>query len=200
MIEVSSAGHTFRGRRGTVEALADVTLSVARGEFVTLIGRSGCGKSTLLSMIAGLLAPTAGSISLDGVPVVEPRRDVAMVFQQPALLPWRTVEANVMLPAEISGVSSLQSRAAELLDTMGLLAFRKRLYEMVRNRSGHVEERLTVGDRVVVLARLEPGQTGRVEYRGSSWQARNDGNSPIEAGREAVISQVDGLTLHVAAE
>ena len=87
-----------------------------------------------------------------------------------------------------------------VLAVAAMLAFRRRLYEMVRNRSGHVEERLTVGDRVVVPARLEPGQNGRVEYRGSSWQARNAGASPIEAGREAVISQVDGLTLHVKAE
>jgi NitT/TauT family transport system ATP-binding protein len=128
MIEVSSAGRTFAGRRGTVEALADVTLSVAGGEFLTLIGRSGCGKSTLLSMIAGLLAPTTGEISIDGMPVTEPRRDVAMVFQQPALLPWRSVEANVMLPAEIFGNrSSVQERADHLLETTGLRAFRKRL-------------------------------------------------------------------------
>ena len=81
-----------------------------------------------------------------------------------------------------------------------MLAFRKRVYEMVRGSAGHVEERLTVGDRVVVSARLEPGQSGRVEYRGSNWTARNTGSQVIEAGREAVIAQVDGLTLHVTAE
>jgi len=81
-----------------------------------------------------------------------------------------------------------------------MLACRRRLYEMVRNRSGHVEERLTVGDRVMVPARLEPGQSGRVEYRGSSWTARNTGDSAIDAGREAVIAEVSGLTLHVRAE
>lgn len=81
-----------------------------------------------------------------------------------------------------------------------MVAFRRRLYEMVRNRSGHVEERLTVGDRVMVPARLEPGQSGRVEYRGSSWTARNTGDSAIDAGREAVIAEVSGLTLHVRAE
>lgn len=81
-----------------------------------------------------------------------------------------------------------------------MLAFRRRLYEMVRNRSGHVEERLTVGDRVMVPARLEPGQSGRVEYRGSSWTARNTGVIAIDAGREAVIAEVSGLTLHVRAE
>jgi membrane protein implicated in regulation of membrane protease activity len=86
------------------------------------------------------------------------------------------------------------------LAIVAMLTFRRRLYELVRKRSGHVEERLTVGDRVLVSARLEPGQSGRVEYRGSSWTARNDGTLPIEAGREAVIERVDGLTLHVKAE
>lgn len=86
------------------------------------------------------------------------------------------------------------------LAVAAMLAFRRRLYEMVRNRSGHVEERLTVGDRVLVPARLEPGQSGRVEYRGSSWTARNTGDSAIDAGREAVIAEVSGLTLHVRAE
>jgi membrane protein implicated in regulation of membrane protease activity len=86
------------------------------------------------------------------------------------------------------------------LAVVAMVAFRRRLYELVRNRSGHVEERLTVGDRVRIEARLEPGASGRVEYRGSSWSARNEGDSAIEAGREAVIARVDGLTLHVKPE
>ncbi|MEX0734848.1 MAG: NfeD family protein [Steroidobacteraceae bacterium] len=87
-----------------------------------------------------------------------------------------------------------------VLAIVAMLAFRRRLYEMVRNRRGKVDERLTVGDRVVIPSRLEPGQSGRVEYRGSSWTARNVGSAAVEAGREAVIAQVDGLTLHVKAE
>jgi inner membrane protein len=87
-----------------------------------------------------------------------------------------------------------------VLAVAAMLAFRRRLYEMVRNRSGRVDERLTVGDRVTIGSRLEPGQTGRVEYRGSSWTARNAGTAPIEAGHEAVIAEVDGLTLFVKAE
>ncbi len=83
---------------------------------------------------------------------------------------------------------------------VAMLGFRRRLYEMVRNRGGHVDERLTVGDRVVIASRLDPGQSGRVEYRGSNWTARNTGASAIEAGSEAVIAAVDGLTLHVKAE
>jgi membrane protein implicated in regulation of membrane protease activity len=86
------------------------------------------------------------------------------------------------------------------LAIVAMIAFRKRLYDVVRNRGGHVDERLTVGDRVVIASRLEPDQSGRVEYRGSNWTARNTGSEPIEAGREAVITSVDGLTLHVKAE
>ena len=86
------------------------------------------------------------------------------------------------------------------LAIVAMLAFRRRLYEMLRGAVGQVDERLTVGDRVVIAARLEPGQSSRVEYRGSSWTARNTGSLAIEAGREAVIAAVDGLTLHVKSE
>ena len=78
-----------------------------------------------------------------------------------------------------------------------MVAFRQRIYQLVRNRTGVVEERLNLGDRVIVPVRLEPGQTCRVDYRGSSWTARNSDQQSIEAGREAIITQVDGLTLHV---
>ena len=80
-----------------------------------------------------------------------------------------------------------------------MVGFRQRIYQLVRNRTGVVEERLNLGDRVTVPVRLEPGQTCRVEYRGSSWTARNTDQAIIEAGREAVITRVDGLTLHVSA-
>jgi membrane protein implicated in regulation of membrane protease activity len=86
------------------------------------------------------------------------------------------------------------------LSILAMVAFRRRIYELVRGRGGRVDERLTVGDRVVVPARLEPGQSGRVEYRGSSWDARNAGAAPIEAGRAAIIDRVDGLTLFIRAE
>lgn len=78
-----------------------------------------------------------------------------------------------------------------------MLAFRQRIYQLVRNRTGVVEERLNLGDRVTVPVRLEPGQTCRVDYRGSSWTARNSDQHIIEAGKEAVIVQIEGLTLHV---
>jgi membrane protein implicated in regulation of membrane protease activity len=87
-----------------------------------------------------------------------------------------------------------------VLAVVTMVTFRRRVYELVRGRTGHVEERLTLGDRVVVPVRLEPSQSCRVEYRGSSWTARNVDQTAIEAGREAVIAQVDGLTLHVRAQ
>lgn len=80
-----------------------------------------------------------------------------------------------------------------------MLAFRDRVYQLVRKRTGRVEEPLTLGDRIVIPVRLEPGQTCRAQYRGSSWTARNVDQQPIDAGKEAVIAHVDGLTLHVRA-
>lgn len=85
------------------------------------------------------------------------------------------------------------------LSLVTMVAFRRRIYELVRRTSGHVEQRLTVGDRVVVPVHLEPGQSCRVEYRGSSWSARNTDLVAIEPGREAQIAHVDGLTLHIKA-
>ena len=86
-----------------------------------------------------------------------------------------------------------------VLSIVAMVAFRERVYQLVRKRTGHVEQPLTLGDRVVIPARLEPGQSCRVEYRGSTWTARNVDQQAIEAGKEAVIAHVDGLTLHVRA-
>jgi inner membrane protein len=110
------------------------------------------------------------------------------------------VSAALVGLAGLAGISMPEwaewlSFAAFALLTM--IAFRQRLYALVRSRTGIVEERLNLGDRVLVPVRLEPGQTCRVDHRGSTWTARNSDHQNIEAGREAVITQVDGLTLHV---
>jgi membrane protein implicated in regulation of membrane protease activity len=89
--------------------------------------------------------------------------------------------------------------AFAVLSLVTMVAFRERVYQLVRKRTGHVEQPLTLGDRVVIPVRLEPGQTCRTQYRGSSWTARNVDQQAIDAGKEAVISHVDGLTLHVRA-
>ena len=125
MISLHSVSHTF----GSVEALAGIDLEVGEHESVAVIGRSGCGKSTLLRLIAGLLTPPDGRITVAGEPVVKPRRDVSFMFQQPALLPWRSVLSNVLLPIEIFGFTrrAYRDRAHELLDLVGLGGFEKRL-------------------------------------------------------------------------
>lgn len=122
MIDIDGVSHTFPSRTGAVAALRDVTLSVGAGEFVAVLGRSGCGKSTLLRMIAGLLRPTAGRVRIDGGEVSRPSRDVPLMFQRPALLPWRSVLDNVLLPVEFAGRrrGGYRTRASSLLALAGL--------------------------------------------------------------------------------
>lgn len=110
------------------------------------------------------------------------------------------ISAAVVGLLGLSGVNLpdwAQWLALSVLAVTSMVTFRKRVYQLVRGRTGHVEERLTLGDRVTVPVRLEPSQTCRVDYRGSSWTARNVDEMAIEAGREAVIARVDGLTLLV---
>lgn len=83
------------------------------------------------------------------------------------------------------------------LAVVAMLTFRRRVYALVRGQSGHIQERITSGDTVVVPVLLEPGHTCRVDYRGTTWAARNVDVLPIAAGSEAVISKVDDLTLHL---
>ena len=91
----------FTTRRKTTDAVAGVSLTVAPGEFVSILGPSGCGKSTLLKVAAGLVRPSRGSAQLLGRLVSEPQRDIGFVFQRAALLEWRSTRGNIMLQAEI---------------------------------------------------------------------------------------------------
>jgi NitT/TauT family transport system ATP-binding protein len=144
MIQLDGVGQVFEGRGGQVQALDEIDLHVQENEFVTLIGRSGCGKSTLLRLIAGLLPPTTGRIRVDGEPVTAPRRDVSFMFQRPALLPWRSVVSNVMLPVEISGggdKSAYRDRAHELLELVGLQGSGRRLPHEL---SGGMQQRVSL--------------------------------------------------------
>jgi NitT/TauT family transport system ATP-binding protein len=117
--------HTFGSGPASVEALRDVTLSLALEEIVCLVGPSGCGKSTLLRILAGLLSPTSGAVSIDGQPVAAPHPKVRLIFQQPNLMPWRTVLDNVTLPLELAGSAPIRrtNEARGLLDLVGLTGF-----------------------------------------------------------------------------
>jgi NitT/TauT family transport system ATP-binding protein len=143
MISLHGVSRTFAGRSGTVEALRGIDLEVADGEFVAVLGRSGCGKSTLLRLIAGLLPATGGEIEVSGERVTGPRRDIAMMFQRPALLPWRSVLDNVLLPVQIFGwrKAAHRERAHELLELTGLTGFEKRLPHEL---SGGMQQRVAL--------------------------------------------------------
>lgn len=144
MIRLAAVSRSFTGRSGTVEALRGIDLEMPEGEFVAVIGRSGCGKSTLLRLVAGLLPPTGGQVLVGGEPVTKPRRDIAMVFQRPALLPWRSVLDNVLLPAEIfrwKRADLHRARALQLLDMVGLTGFQKRLPHEL---SGGMQQRVAL--------------------------------------------------------
>lgn len=112
------------GRRGgpAVEALDGFDLAVDRGEIVALIGPNGCGKSTFLRVAAGLLPPDAGTIALDDRPIAGPDPRIGLVFQEPRLLPWRSVADNVTYPLELAGWprDRRAARLAELLELVGL--------------------------------------------------------------------------------
>jgi NitT/TauT family transport system ATP-binding protein len=113
----------FGGPSGTL-ALDGLDLGVERGEVVALIGPNGCGKSTFLRVVAGLLPPTRGEVMLGDRPIDGPDPRIGLVFQEPRLLPWRSVADNVTYPLELAGWSRQQraERLAELLDLVGLTA------------------------------------------------------------------------------
>lgn len=111
--------------RGEVIALEDVSFNVREGEFLSLVGESGCGKSTLLKMAAGLVQPDNGDVSISGSPARAGRRDVGIMLQTPALLPWKTVAQNVALPFALAKESSDDTHAAcqEMIAVVGLGGF-----------------------------------------------------------------------------
>lgn len=126
-LEVRELQASFRGLYGDLDALCDVSFTVARGEFVTLIGPSGCGKSTLLRIVAGLLTPSAGEVLLEGQPLTSPTRRVGLVFQQPTLLPWRTVADNIALPLTLDGADAdtIRTQVQAMVRLVGLEGFER---------------------------------------------------------------------------
>jgi NitT/TauT family transport system ATP-binding protein len=126
-----------------VQALLPVNLSIAPGEFVSLVGPSGCGKTTLLMMICDLLAPTTGTLCVDGCPVRAGDPAVSIAFQKPTLLRWKTVLENVLLPARIMGSlnADTRGRSDELLAITGLSAFKDRYPHEL---SGGMQQRASI--------------------------------------------------------
>ncbi|HEV8439584.1 MAG TPA: ABC transporter ATP-binding protein [Methylomirabilota bacterium] len=155
MLEALDVSFVYESTTGPLRALSPTTLSVARGEFVSVLGPSGCGKSTLLNLLGGLMPPTTGRVLLDGQPLEEPSDRIGFVFQEPVLLPWRTVLDNVLLPAQMlrrPGRHDL--RARELLALVGLAGFEA---NYPRELSGGMRQRvalaraLSVGPEVLLM-------------------------------------------------
>lgn len=126
-LRAESVSMVFRGQRGEVEALRNITLGVNAGEFVAIVGPSGCGKSTFLRIVAGLIKPTLGRVLLSDREISGPAQDRAMVFQEDSLLPWRTVIDNVVLGLQIAGRSVEQQKqlGQHFIDLVGLTGFER---------------------------------------------------------------------------
>jgi NitT/TauT family transport system ATP-binding protein len=144
VIRLDHVEKTYRTRRGDlVRAVEDITLEVGDNELVTLVGASGCGKSTLLKLVAGLTPATRGTIHIGSTLVREPFPDVGFVFQQPVLLPWRSVLDNVLFSVEMLGLEPRQFRklAHDLLELTGLGGFETKY---PRELSGGMQQRVAI--------------------------------------------------------
>ncbi|MBX6355434.1 MAG: ABC transporter ATP-binding protein [Micromonosporaceae bacterium] len=131
-LELVGVSKVYQTRRGLVEAVKDVDLSIRRGEFISLVGRSGCGKTTLLRILSGLLPPSAGAVRASGQSIWkganrddEALRRFGLVFQDANLFPWFTVAENISLPLKLRGVGKAErrARAEELCQQVGLRGF-----------------------------------------------------------------------------
>jgi NitT/TauT family transport system ATP-binding protein len=142
-VELRGVGLRYFGVDGETEALSNISLSVAAGEFIAVIGPSGCGKSTLLSLISGIVAPTQGAVLIDGRPVAGPNRKVGYMLQQDYLFEWRTILENTVLGAEIQGapMAKARERATQLLIRYGLGQF---LNHLPRQLSGGMRQRVAM--------------------------------------------------------
>ena len=144
MISIRNVSKIFQVKDGEpVTALQDIDLEIGEKEFITIVGPSGCGKSTLLKLVVGLLPLTEGEIFIRDEEVTGPYRDVGMVFQQPVLMPWRTVMENILYPIEILRLDDKDYRKAalELIHLTGLKGFDQ---HKPRQLSGGMQQRVSI--------------------------------------------------------
>ncbi len=138
----------FPNGNGGLQALEGITFSVCPQEFVCVLGPSGSGKSTLVRILAGLLPPTQGEVTLQGERVNGPRRGVGVVFQKANLMPWRTVLQNITLPLELQGLpyQVCLERAQDLVELVGLQGFE---HSLPRDLSGGMAQRVAIARALV---------------------------------------------------
>ena len=179
-----------------VRAIDEVTLDIARGEFIAVVGPSGCGKSSLMRLISGLHPPLGGTLTVEGKPVTGPLRSVGMAFQNSNLLPWRTAIENVLLPLEIvepyrsrfsSEKSSYEEKAKDLLHSVGLVGFTdKHPWEL----SGGMQQRASICRALIhepeILLLDEPFGALDAFTREELWCALRD----LQAARKVTVMLV----------
>ncbi|WP_428911258.1 ABC transporter ATP-binding protein [Niallia sp. Krafla_26] len=124
-LKIKNVSHTYFTKTTATTALSDISLNIEEGEFISFIGPSGCGKTTLLSIIAGLLRPTEGVVTLEGKSINPKENDIGYMLQQDYLFPWKTIEENILLGLKISDRldESKKQKTLELLNKMGLNGF-----------------------------------------------------------------------------
>lgn len=125
LLQLDDVGLVYQGSHGPQRVLQHISLSLDEGQHLTVVGASGCGKSSLLRLIAGLEAPTEGQIRFDGQKMIGPRPDLAIVFQDYGLFPWKTVEENILLPGQIHHHPLDEGQLDKLLESLDLTVVRK---------------------------------------------------------------------------
>jgi NitT/TauT family transport system ATP-binding protein len=150
LVSLQSVSMVYGRGADAVRAIEDVTLDIAKGEFIAVVGPSGCGKSSLMKLISGLHLPSAGKLTIEGRPVTGPLKSVGMAFQNSNLLPWRNAINNVLLPLEIvqphrsrirSERAQYRAQALKLLESVGLAGFaEKHPWEL----SGGMQQRASI--------------------------------------------------------
>src|SRR5579883_1370619 len=142
-LRIEDATKYYETATGSVHALDNVSFDVREGEMVCVLGPSGCGKTTLLWSMAGLHSLTRGRILIDGTPVTKPHPQIAIMFQEANLLPWRSLIGNIHLPFEIKHlkVADYQDRIDALLERVGLVGFD---HKFPRELSGGMQQRASI--------------------------------------------------------
>jgi NitT/TauT family transport system ATP-binding protein len=140
-MSVDQATKYYQTTTGLVHALDNVSLEVREGEFLCILGPSGCGKTTLLWSMGGLHELSGGEIRLGAEKITKPHPEIAMIFQDANLLPWRNLEANINLPFELKRVAPDRQRIRQLLDRVGLTGFENKF---PRELSGGMQQRASI--------------------------------------------------------
>jgi NitT/TauT family transport system ATP-binding protein len=196
LVKLDRVSMAYGRGAAAVRAIDEVTLDIARGEFIAVVGPSGCGKSSLMRLISGLHPPAGGSLTLEGKPITAPLKSVGMAFQNANLLPWRTAIDNVLLPLEIvepyrsrffKEKSSYEEKAKDLLHSVGLAGFTEKFpWEL----SGGMQQRTSICRALIhepeILLLDEPFGALDAFTREELWCALRD----LQAARKVTVMLV----------